>query len=297
MKKWSFVLLCGLFLFVITGCGTSAASAESATESADATDSTSEYGAGRTVDMLYYLDLGEESIMAACYTPEGIAGMGEDYYVVHTAGARIFNAAGEPCQLGDLTRGCPIRVEWPGMVMESYPGQLSAEKITALSDEADPSVPPEEEIEPKGNGPKWWVPEQVTELPALGIEYTVPDFTTYMRVAAHSGSWSVQGEEKAERGASQNPRKWDYDDNNTIDGKNVDTVTLRLTPDASSIRVSAYSVDDPDKSETIPVAEDGSIRLLKGSYVYVVACDWSGGEYEGWADYGFLVTEESFPAG
>lgn len=311
MKKiFAFILTISLMLS-LAACGSSA-QPDSTSETTTAETTTSpettetsqvpsmEETAASQVDMLYYLKVGEGSIMAAPYTQEGIDQLGQDYYVIHVNAAKIYNAAGEEISLEELTRGCPIRITWPGMVMDSYPGQINAEKVEALSDEADPSVPPEDEIEPFGDGPKWWVEEPITEVPVLHVEYRTDMAAVVQIVEKRYGSWSFTDETEdsdISGGASntqldgQTPWEWTYDDSNTIT-REMDTLTLTFSTEAQTIQVTAYAYDDPqDPGTDVPVSEDGTIELLEGDHIYVISASWDTDQYQGEGTYGILVKE------
>lgn len=306
MKKFLMLLAASLFV-MLTACGTSTqdTTAGSTPEASMAESSVPTSGneledMSEQVDMLYYKKLGDESMMAACYTEEGIARLGQDYYVIHTGNALITNAAGEKISLDQLTRGCPVRISFPGMVMESYPAQISATAVQALSDEADPRVPPEDEIEPiEDGGPKWWVEEPVTEVPALELDYTTEDFGVHMRIEHRSGSWSYEADngDGSFSGGAQNamldgahPTDWLFDDNNTIKRAGFDRINLSTLPAASEMTVQAYTPGQPEAPGIdVPLDEEGTVELLDGSYIYVVSAVWAQGN----ATYGFLVTEES----
>lgn len=311
MKKiFAFILTISLMLS-LAACGSSAqpdSTSETTTSETTTSPETTETSqvpsmeetAASQVDMLYYLDLGDGSIMAAPYTQEGIDQLGQDYYVVHVDAAKIYNAAGEEISLEELTRGCPIRITWPGIVMNSYPGQISAEKVEALSDEADPSVPPEDEIEPFGDGPKWWVEEPITEVPVLHVEYRTDMAAVVQIVEKRYGSWSFTDEAEdsdISGGASntqldgQTPWEWAYGDSNTITRK-MDTLTLTFSTEAQTIQVTAYAYDDPqDPGTDVPVSEDGTIELLEGDHIYVISASWDTDQYQGEGTYGILVKE------
>lgn len=311
MKKiFAFILTISLMLS-LAACGSSAqpdstsdTTTSETTTSPETTETSQvpsmEETAASQVDMLYYLKVGEGSIMAAPYIQEGIDALGQDYYVVHVNAAKIYNAAGEEITLEELTRGCPIRITWPGMVMSTYPGQINAEKVEALSDEADPSVPPEDEIEPFGDGPKWWVEEPITEVPVLHVEYRTDMAAVVQIVEKRYGSWSFTEEAEdsdISGGASntqldgQTPWEWTYDDSNTIT-REMDTLTLTFSTEAQTIQVTAYAYDDPqDPGTDVPVSEDGTIELLEGDHIYVISASWDTDQYQGEGTYGILVKE------
>lgn len=297
MKKYMTMLLAFALLLGCAGCGTSGASAETPVSSVDevsempsveapSSDEETNPGSSETVDMLYYLNLGGGSIMAACYTEEGIAVMGQDYYVVHVGDAEIYNASGEKITLDELTRGCPIRISWPGMIMESYPGQIAAEKVTAISDTPDPAVPAEDEIPAVNGGLKWWVPELQTELPGLTMEYTTTDFSTAVFLSG-LGSWSyVDGEETIETiSCGAEIRDWNFD-NNTCKRVGFDTVRFLCGTECSGMTVKAY-VDDSEEPVEVPVDEDGNVTLVDGQEViYEIICTWDTELYKGEGTYG-----------
>lgn len=310
MKKIIAILLAGITVISLTGCGSSAegpaagsnASIEDvvtpSTGDSTLSEASTEDPLEDVVDMLYYKRLGDDSIMAACYTEEGIARLGNDYYVVHVGEAKIYDAQGKKVTLDELVRGCPIEIQWPGMVAMSYPGQISASVVTALSDEPDPAVPPEDEIRPIGDGPAWWEEETVTEVPDLNLEYQTTDFVTMMRIVYHTGSWTYS-EEGSVAGGGTNaakdglaPQEWTYDDNNTIKRAGFDTIKLSTYPEAQEITVTAYPAEDSTAEGTaLMLDENGTLELLDGAYIYEVSCVWNGEQYQGEAVYGFKVVE------
>lgn len=254
-----------------------------------------------SVEMLYYKKLDNSSIMAACYTEEGIAMLGNDYYVVYVGEAAISNAAGEAVTLDDLTRGCPLEIKWNGMVMQSYPGQIAALEVIALSDEADPSVPAEDEIQPIGDGPAWWVEETVTEVPPLVIEYTTPLYRTSMWVEHHVGSWGYSGEGTFSGGGSNSVKdgtpihERTYDDNNTIKETGIETLTLITEPAADEITVTAYDASNADaEGVAVELDENNTFALLAGENIYEVSCVWNGADenHQGAALYSFKVAAQ-----
>ena len=313
MKKITAILLSVMIVLSLVGCGSSSqaphsspsAGAEAPGASVPEEEATVEVSGipeKMTVDMLYFKKLGDTSIMAACYTDEGVAQLGSDYYVIHVGDAKIYNTQGEEISLDQLTRGCEIQIQWPGMVMESYPGQISAEIVTALSDEASPAVPPEDEIQPIDGGVKWWEEEPVTEVPALDLEYTTPDFSCQMIVEPRYGSWSYGAAETGTSGSGgasnalldgQSPWDWDYDDNHTVKRSGFDSMVLSTAPAAEEMTVTAYAVDQPDaEGAAVELDEQGTLHLLDGDYIYVIHAKWNSEQYQGEATYGFLVTAQ-----
>lgn len=301
MKKYMTMLLAFSLLLGCAGCGTSGASAETPVSSVDevsempsvevpSSDEETNPGSSETVDMLYYLNLGGGSIMAACYTEEDIAVMGQDYYVVHVGDAEIYNASGEKITLDELTRGCPVRISWPGMIMESYPGQIAAEKVQAISDTPDPSVPEEDEIPAVNGGYKWWEPELQRELPGLTMEYTTPDYVVAMFLNG-LGSWSYvdEGETTEVISCGEDPLDWEYDDNNTCMWNHFDTIRFSCGIPWETISVNAY-VDGKEETVEVPVNEDGTVELVNGgSVIYVVTCTWNTDTYKGEGTYAVKI--------
>lgn len=296
-KLFALLMVAALLL---TACGTSEASSAQAEEITQETNDVAaadvdtvvvdENAEMTTVDMLYYLQLSDSSIMAACNTEEGQALLGQDYYVILLGDAEIYNASGEKITLEELTRGCPIQIEWPGMVMESYPGQIAAAKVTALSDEADPNVPPEDEIPAVNGGEKWWEPQPVTELPSMTVEYSTPDFSVAVFVGG-TGNWTYtqDGEDVYVVSDGSHPLEMTYDDNNTIKRVGFDSVKLTHGPAADTMVVSAY-VDGSEEAVDVTIGEDGTMELLDGSEViYVVTSFWNGESYSGDGTYAFKV--------
>ena len=309
MKKFLSFLMAICFVW-LTGCGSSTmdAAAESApaADMAEANATASPVQAeepSTQVDMLYYKKLGDGSVMAACYTDEGISQLGADYYVIHVGEAAITNAGGEKISLDELTRGCPVRITFPGMIMESYPGQISATGVEALSDEADPRVPPEDEIEPiVDGGAKWWVEEPVTEIPQLGVEYVTSDFSAYAAMHCSYGSWNYTAEDGSGVGIDacgasnatldgQEPSDWEPDEEHTIKRSGFDTITLRTAAEGD-MTVRAYALDAPEKAWVdVALDDEGVLKLPEGSCVFEVKAVWDSERYQGEATYYFLVKE------
>lgn len=295
MKMKTNILVWIFALLLLSACGTSQTAQQGQAQTAvqesesilvqDSVEDTEAVETLESVEMLYYLDLGDGSIMALPHG-ENAAWLGEDYLVVHLSDAEIYNAQGEPCTLSDLTRGCPIQVQWPGMVMESYPGQIAATSVTALSDEADPSVPPEDEIPALGGGAKWWVKEVPKDLPSLTMEYSTEDYSVAMFLGG-VGSWGYPGGEIISCG--DHPLYWNYDDNNTCKRVGYDSVRFTTSPTPETITVEAY-VDGSEDGVSVPVREDGSIDLVDGTEViYVIHMTWDTADYWGNGEYAVKI--------
>ena len=181
-------------------------SAPEASASVDAAQSASDAEAGASLDqqsdtvtMIYYLDLKDGSIMAACRDQSGIDSLGGDYIKVYTDNAAMEDAAGNPVALSDIARGSILQVTFPGMVTMSIPAQISASKIV-VSAEAPADVPAENEIPDRGSG-KWWEPEVVNQVPDLSIQYRSQYGQISQLIPYHTGSWSY-GDDGAQQGGS-----------------------------------------------------------------------------------------------
>lgn len=313
MKKFVALLMALGLAVTAAGCGSGQSvgssqsalpSAPEASASVDAAQSASDAEAGASLDqqsdtvtMIYYLDLKDGSIMAACRDQSGIDSLGGDYIKVYTDNAAMEDAAGNPVALSDIARGSILQVTFPGMVTMSIPAQISASKIV-VSEEAPADVPAENEIPDRGSG-KWWEPEVVNQVPDLSIQYRSQYGQISQLIPYHTGSWSY-GDDSAREGGmtnasldGQKPQNWVYDEYNTIQRAGFDTVKLTFAPAPEEMTVTAYDRADPEDTGTqIPVEADGSIALLDGDgdVVYTVSGTWNSEAYQGWAVYGFLVT-------
>lgn len=313
MKRFVALLMALGLAVTAAGCGSGQSvgssqsalpSAPEASASVDAAQSASDAEAGASLDqqsdtvtMIYYLDLKDGSIMAACRDQSGIDSLGGDYIKVYTDNAIMEDAAGKPVALSDIARGSILQVTFPGMVTMSIPAQISASKIV-VSEEAPADVPAENEIPDRGSG-KWWEPEVVNQVPDLSIQYRSQYGQISQLIPYHTGSWSY-GDDGAQQGGmtnaaldGQKPQNWVYDEYNTIQRAGFDTVKLTFAPAPEEMTVTAYDRADPEDTGTqIPVEADGSIALLDGDgdVVYTVSGTWNSEAYQGWAVYGFLVT-------
>lgn len=313
MKKFVALLMALGLAVTAAGCGSGQSvgssqsalpSAPEASASVDAAQSASDAEAGASLDqqsdtvtMIYYLDLKDGSIMAACRDQSGIDSLGGDYIKVYTDNAAMEDAAGNPVALSDIARGSILQVTFPGMVTMSIPAQISASKIV-VSEEAPADVPAENEIPDRGSG-KWWEPEVVNQVPDLSIQYRSQYGQISQLIPYHTGSWSY-GDDGAQQGGmtnaaldGQKPQDWVYDEYNTLTRAGFDTVTLTFAAAPEEMTVTAYDRADPEDTGTqIPVEADGSIALLDGDgdVVYTVSGTWNSEAYQGWAVYGFLVT-------
>ena len=313
MKRFVALLMALGLAVTAAGCGSGQSvgssqsalpSAPEASASVDAAQSASDAEAGASLDqqsdtvtMIYYLDLKDGSIMAACRDQSGIDSLGGDYIKVYTDNAAMEDAAGNPVALSDIARGSILQVTFPGMVTMSIPAQISASKIV-VSAEAPADVPAENEIPDRGRG-KWWEPEVVNQVPDLSIQYRSQYGQISQLIPYHTGTWSY-GDDSAREGGmtnasldGQKPQNWVYDEYNTIQRAGFDTVKLTFAPAPEEMTVTAYDRADPEDTGTqIPVEADGSIALLDGDgdVVYTVSGTWNSEAYQGWAVYGFLVT-------
>ena len=142
MKRFVALLMALGLAVTAAGCGSGQSvgssqsalpSAPEASASVDAAQSASDAEAGASLDqqsdtvtMIYYLDLKDGSIMAACRDQSGIDSLGGDYIKVYTDNAIMEDAAGKPMALSDIARGSILQVTFPGMVTMSIPAQISA---------------------------------------------------------------------------------------------------------------------------------------------------------------------------
>ncbi len=318
MKRFLAMLLAMALTAGLTACGTSAqgaaaSSAEasastpqvSATpepapeETASSTESAEEIPAdqGNTVNMMYFLDLRDGSIMAACYDDAGKNAMGSDYIKVYTDSAEITDADGNPMTVSDMVRGCFIEVTFPGMVTMSIPAQISATKIV-VTDNTEHGVPDENSIPDLGSG-KWWEQEVVMDAPDLTVQYK-DSLGQYTQIIPYKmAAWSYEDAASQEGSATnvsmdgQTPQTWMFIENNTVKRTEFDTVKLGFTPAPDSMTALVYRQDDPaDNGAEVQISEDGEITLPDSTHnwVYVVSCQWDSDSYQGEAIYGFLVT-------
>lgn len=327
MKKFIVFLTAALCL-LLSSCGSSAPDSAGSAPAADAPEAAvSEQTASvedadamdAPLDVLYFKKLDDSSIMVACYTEEGVARMGGDYFVAHVEGAKIFSAQGEEITLDQLVRGWELQIEFPGMVMESYPAQISAETIRVTSEVVGEGFPAEDDIPALFGGPKWWEEEPVLEVPDMSVTCWTDLATVTTRIEPHSGTWHyteedydnavVEGGENALVDGTH-PMDWTYDDNNTIkkqpgmhprwgawgSPESADPekqyVSIAPYPNTKTLTVTAYPVDSSDRQGIpVPILEGGNVELLSGDTVYVVEASWDEERYQGSAVYSFLVTE------
>ncbi len=313
MKKF-FVFLTAALCLLLSSCGSSAPDSAGSAPAADAPEAAvSEQTASAEdadamdapLEVWLFKKLDDSSIMAACRSDQnGMDRMGGDYFVVHVGDAEIYNMDGEKITLDQIARGSDLRIEWPGMVMESYPAQISAETVRVISEDFVDQIPPEDNIPALFDGPKWWEEEPVRDIPALNISYDAPEFTVTMVVPHRYGSWNYTESGSAEEegisaGANntildgQHPSQWGLGEDQTIKRFVTDKVTLSTSPQADEITVTAYTGDPKLLDQEVPVEldEQGTLELLDGTCIYVVTAVWNGDAYQGSATYGFLVTD------
>lgn len=316
MKRMFSWMLAMALLASLTACGSSQSASTSApAEKPDASsesastpessekESTAESGAvsadgSMTVGMIYFLDLKDGAIMAACYDDAGTEAMGGDYIKVYIEQTEITDAEGNPMTLADMNRGCLMDVTFPGMVTMSIPAQISATKIVVTNNTPDPDFPGEHDIPDLFGTGKWWEPEVVNQAPDLSVQYR-DDLGQYSQMIPYkTGSWSYGDDSAMEGGMTnanldgQKPQEWVFDEYTTIKRTTFDTVKLTFAPEPDDMTVMAYHQDDPEDSGTeVAVSEDREITLLEDDdVVYVVTGTWNSETYQGSAIYGFLVT-------
>lgn len=316
MKRFFSFILALFMLAAFTACGSSQGaststapvasseinSAESSVPEApasDVEDSTIMNGGETTVGMIYFLDLQDGSMMAACYDDAGTKVLGGDYLKVYMDNAEITDADGNPMTLEDMNRGCLMDVTFPGMVTMSIPAQISASKIVVTNNTPDPDFPAENDIPDLFGTGKWWEPEVVNQAPDLSVQYK-DDLGQYSQLIPYkTGDWSYEDSSAKEGGLSnakldgQKPQDWFFDEYTTIQRTNFDTVKLTFAPSPDSLTVTVYRQDDPQDTGTdVPVSDSGEITLDAGdvNMIYVVKGEWRTEHYQGSAIYGFLVT-------
>ena len=316
MKRFFSFILALFMLAAFTACGSSQwasastapvasseiNSAESSVPEApasDVEDSTIMNGGETTVGMIYFLDLQDGSMMAACYDDAGTKVLGGDYLKVYMDNAEITDADGNPMTLEDMNRGCLMDVTFPGMVTMSIPAQISASKIVVTNNTPNPDFPAENDIPDLFGTGKWWEPEVVNQAPDLSVQYK-DDMGQYSQLIPYkTGDWSYEDSSAKEGGLSnakldgQKPQDWFFDEYTTIQRTNFDTVKLTFAPSPDSLTVTVYCQDDPQDTGTdVPVSDSGEITLDAGdvNMIYVVKGEWNSEHYQGSAVYGFLVT-------
>ncbi|GEM_PF-5502805 len=316
MKRFFSFILALFMLAAFTACGSSQGasastapvasseinSAESSVPEApasDVEDSTIMNGGETTVGMIYFLDLQDGSMMAACYDDAGTKVLGGDYLKVYMDNAEITDADGNPMTLEDMNRGCLMDVTFPGMVTMSIPAQISASKIVVTNNTPDPDFPAENDIPDLFGTGKWWEPEVVNQAPDLSVQYK-DDLGQYNQLIPYkTGDWSYEDSSAKEGGVSnakldgQKPQDWFFDEYTTVRRTNFDTVKLTFAPSPDSLTVTVYRQDDPQDTGTdVPVSDSGEITLDAGdaNMIYVVKGEWNSEHYQGSAIYGFLVT-------
>ena len=316
MKRMIRFILAVSMLAAFTACGSSQAASESTAPAAssetnsaessapeapvsDAEDSTILNNGETTVGMIYFLDLQDGSIMAACYDDAGTEALGGDYLKVYIENAEITDADGNAMTLENMNRGCLMDVTFPGMVTMSIPAQISASKIVVTNNTPDPDFPAENDIPDLFGTGKWWEPEVVNQAPDLSVQYK-DDLGQYSQLIPYkTGDWSYGDSSAKEGGISnskldgQKPQDWFFDEYTTIKRTTFDTVKLTFAPSPDSLTVTVYCQDDPQDTGTdVPVSDSGEIILDAGdvNMVYVVKGEWNSEHYQGSAIYGFLVT-------
>ena len=312
MKRiFSFILAVSV-LASFTACGSSQTASsgntpeESVAPVAEASEASSQASSGEEADdgmstfgMIYFLDLKDGSIMAACYDEAGTEAMGGDYIKVYIDNAEITDADGNPMTLEDMNRGCLMDVTFPGIVTMSIPAQISATKIVVTNNEEDPDFPAENDIPDLFGTGKWWEPEVVNQAPDLVVQYKDSLGQYSQMIPYKTGDWSYGDDSAMEGGMSnaaldgQKPQDWFFDEYTTVKRTTFDTVKLVFAPQPDTMTVTMYRQDDPeDTGIEVPVSDSGEITLEGGdvNMVYVVSGSWQSENYQGSAVYGFLVT-------
>ena len=316
MKRMIRFILAVSMLAAFTACGSSQAASESTAPAAssetnsaessaqeapvsDAEDSTILNNGETTVGMIYFLDLQDGSIMAACYDDAGTEALGGDYLKVYIENAEITDADGNAMTLENMNRGCLMDVTFPGMVTMSIPAQISATKIVVTNNTPDPDFPAENDIPDLFGTGKWWEPEVVNQAPDLIVQYKDSLGQYSQMIPYKTGDWSYGDDSAMEGGMSnaaldgQTPQEWVFDEYTTVKRTTFDTVKLVFAPQPDHMTVTMYHQDDPaDTGTEVPVSDSGEITLEGGdvNMIYVVTGDWHSDYYQGSAIYGLLVT-------
>ena len=313
MKRLLCLILAAALGLALTACGSSQPSslapaekdsAEAVSAPAVSTQDSAESehplaNGSDTVGMIYFLDLKDGSIMAACYDDAGTEALGGDYLKVYIDNAEIIDSDGNPMTLEDMNRGCLMDVTFPGMVTMSIPAQISATKIVVTNNTPDPDFPDENDIPDLFGTGKWWEPEVVNQAPDLVVQYKDSLGQYSQMIPYKTGDWSYGDDSAMEGGMSnaaldgQKPQEWVFDEYTTVKRTTFDTVKLVFAPQPDNMTVTMYRQDDPEDTGTeIPVSEDGELPLEGGDVImiYVVTGDWQSEHYQGSAIYGFLVT-------
>ncbi len=322
MKRMMSMIFALTLMAGFTACGSSQAASESTAPASSAPASSAETNSASnsapeaassdrdnhadpnngepTVGMIYFLDLKDSSIMAACYDDAGTEAMGGDYIKVYIDNAEITDADGNPMTLEDMNRGCLMDVTFPGVVTMSIPAQISATKIVVTNNEEDPDFPAENDIPDLFGTGKWWEPEVVNQAPDLVVQYKDSLGQYSQMIPYKTGDWSYGDDSSMEGGMSnaaldgQKPQDWFFDEYTTVKRTNFDTVKLVFAPQPDTMTVTVYRQDDPEDTGTeVPVSDSGEITLEDGdvNMVYVVSGTWQSENYQGSAVYGFLVTD------
>lgn len=273
MKKRLIAILLAvlMMLSLFAGCGKDAGTTGDGTASAE---------------MLYYLKEGENAILAAASTQESIAMLGNGFYSIDISSAKIYDPNGTEWTAENLTRGCPIRIEWDGSIAETYPAQVKATAVYQLSTTYNPAVPPEEEMTPLSAGGYWTVP-QGDQIPGITIVHN----DTGLELAKLASSFTTyDNEDYAYVGGprmNSDPRDWYYE-NSKLAREANDTVTLVSPIDPSEIYIDAYSMTD-DTVMPIYMNEAGEFSLLDGEFAYVITLVWNTSTCASTAIYAFVA--------
>lgn len=239
-----------------------------------------------SAEMLYYIKEGEYSILAAASTRESIALLGSGFYSIDLSTAKIYDPNGTEWTAENLSRGCPVRIEWDGSIAETYPGQIKATAVYQISTVYNPAVPPEEEMTPLSEGGYWTVP-QGEQIPVLSVVHN--DAALELTKLASSFT-TYDNEDYAYIGGPQmksDPRAW-YFENSRLDRGDNDTVTLVSNIDPSQIYIEAYSMTD-DSIHPIYMNEAGEFSLLDGEFAYVITLVWNTNTCASTAVYAFVA--------
>lgn len=85
-------------------------------------------------------EIQDDGFLAACHTDEGVAVMGKDYFFCGCTRAAIYDASGRKITVSEIERGSEVEIVFGGVVQETYPVRIAAEKVT-VTDEAPLELP------------------------------------------------------------------------------------------------------------------------------------------------------------
>jgi hypothetical protein len=79
-------------------------------------------------------EIRDGGFLAACHTDEGVAVMGKDYFFCGCSRAVIYDASGRKITVSEIERGSEAEIVFGGIIQETYPVRISAEKVTVTGE-------------------------------------------------------------------------------------------------------------------------------------------------------------------